>query len=184
MNTISLHNVQKSNYYQPKFTSKISVIKEARPQFSNLSNKSLRLMAALDTYIDKTWKGIKEGKISQKEPLFVSLDKGDVLSIRPVYAQSYPAVLFEHYDGKTTQRILFNREKPTNYRYEKTISTDHGSATLKSYTSNADKISPVDNYVDTIICSRLPQIIPNKILFEYFPKKSFWKSTGGKMHLD
>lgn len=184
MNTISLTNLQKTNYYQPKFTAKPSVIKEARPQFSNLSNKSLRLMAALDAYIDKTWKGIKEGKIDQVEPFFVRSDKGNVLTIKPVYTQSYPAVLFEHYDGKTTQRILFNREKPTNYRYEKTISTDHGSATLKSYVSNADKISPVDNYVDEIICSKLPQIIPNKILFEYFPKKSFRKSTGGKMHLD
>ena len=184
MNTVSLNNVQKSNYYQPKFTGLANVTPKAKSSFFNLSNKSLKLMAALDTYIDKTWKGIKDGKINQLEPFFARSDKGNILTIKPIYTQRYPAVLFEHDDGKCIQKILFNRERPVSYRYEKTVSTDHGSATLKSYVSNEDKTTPVDNYVDDIICSNLPQIIPNKILLEHFPKSAFKPTSGGKLQLN
>ena len=56
-----------------------------------------------------------------------------------------------------------NRDNPNNFRYEKVIKTDHGSATLKTYSSINGGNKEIDRFVNNIVENNLERILSNKM---------------------
>lgn len=143
-------------------------------QDEKISSKSIKLVKALDDFIERTWKDIIKGKKIKEDPIFISKpDKNTIVSIRPVYTQRYPAVLFEVDNGKYFENILVNRKKPSNFRYEKVILTDHGSATLKTYNSQLENNDEINKKVNNILENSIDPVLPHNVFLEHFDLEAF-----------
>ena len=134
-------------------------------------------MKALDNHIENTWAKIKKGKLLLSSPKYMLSKDSKLITIEPLYSQTQPAIVFECKKGKISERITFNRKNPNIFRYEKKVTTDYGSATLKSYNSQTENIPEMDNYVDNILQDTLPQIIPTKLLVEIFSRNNIRKDN-------
>lgn len=144
-----------------------------------LSKKTVKLIAALNDCIDSTWKDIKNKNIIAEKPSYTLIGKKQLTTITPIYTQTDPMLLLEHETGKVTDRIIINRKNPNIFRYEKSIKTDHGSATIKTFDSTNCTDREIISTVDEIIEKDLRQLISNKILRKYFYKSDFsFKNTG------
>lgn len=128
-----------------------------------LSKKSVKLINDLNACIDREWSDIRKGKLISLNPKFRTEEKGKLITFEPIYTQKYPALLIDINDGKISQKILMNRDNPNNFRYEKVIATDHGSATLKSYNSINGNNKEINEYVNNIIEKNLNSILSHKM---------------------
>lgn len=138
-------------------------------QDDKISPKSIKLVKALDDYIERAWKAIRNGDLT----LCSIPNKKNTVFIKPVYTQKEPSVLFEVDNGKFIERILINRKKPTNFRYEKTIDTEHGSATLKTYNSSVENDYDLNNHVNSIIEKTIPNVLPRRVYLEHFDAEAY-----------
>ena len=148
-----------------------------------ISKKAAKLMAAVNDCIDRQWKNIKKKGIIDKPPTYIYQDGKSTISIKPVYSQKYPALLIEHNNGKIQQNILLDRNNPNNFRYEKTVATDYGSATLKTYDSRISDNAEINNFVDNLLVKSFEEITTTKLLREYFKDNEFIRRSGGKITL-
>ena len=82
-------------------------------------------------------------------------------------------MLFEVEDGKYFEKILINRKKPSQFRYEKNVYTEHGSATLKTYNSEIENNYELNSHVDDIISKSVKDILYKKIYLEHFDIEAF-----------
>lgn len=128
-----------------------------------ISKKSVKLINDLNSCIDREWTDIKKGKLIKLSPKFRTVQNGKLITFEPVYTQRYPALLIDINDGKTSQKILMNRDNPNDFKYEKVIATDYGSATLKSYNSINGKNDEINKFVNDIIEKNLEKILSNKM---------------------
>ena len=143
-----------------------------------ISRKTAKLMAAINNCIDLEWEKIKKQKIRDNIPTYTCKDGKSSVFIKPVYSQRYPALLVEHDNGKIKQNILLDRSNPNNFRYEKTIVTDHGSATLKSYDSRVSNDNEINNFVDKLLQKSFEEITTTKLLRQYFDDDEFIRKGG------
>lgn len=127
-----------------------------------ISKKSAKLINELNSCIDQEWKNIRKGCKIAEMPKFHVLDGQKSVTIEPVYTQRYPALLIDINDGKSTQKIFMDRDNPNNFRYEKVIPTEHGSATLKSYNSLNGRNQEINNFVNNIIEENIERILSNR----------------------
>ena len=163
---MKVSNIQNNNLYCANSVSFKAATNFDRILPSNkgiISKKSVKLINELNSCIDKEWKDIKQGKKIAEKPIFQILDGKKHVTFEPVYAQKYPALLIDINDGKYNERILMNRDNPNNFRYEKMIKTDHGSATLKTYSSINGGNSEIDKFVNNIVENNLEKILSNKM---------------------
>jgi hypothetical protein len=143
-------------------------------QDEKISSKAIKLVKALDDLIERTWKDIKNKNNISDSPLYMSkTDKDTIVVIRPVYTQKYPAVLFEVNNKKYFENILVNRKKPSNFRYEKGILTDHGSATLKTYNSLLEDDDKINTKVNNILENSIDKVLPHHVFLEHFDIEAF-----------
>lgn len=127
-----------------------------------LSNKSKHLLKKMDSYIEDTWTNIKNGKTTMNSPTFyVAGENKRVASIKPVYqgsANHY--ILFEIDNHGSLERIMFKRENPEHYHYEKIIPTAHGSATTRTFSTEGDRNSEIESTVNEYVETFFPQVFP------------------------
>jgi len=135
-----------------------------------LSVTAKKLFVALDDQIEDDWAEIKNGNKLDDCPRYMFSDKHGFMSIRPIYGGVKPAVLFELGNDKYTERYIFNRSNPEIFRYEKTVLTDYGSATLKSFNSEVEKNNAIMQQADDIIMKYVPKILSEKKQKIYFGK--------------
>ena len=129
----------------------------------NVSRKTVKLINDLNACIDKEWTDIRKHKKLASKPAFHIKDGKKIITFEPVYSQRYPALLIDINEGKTSRKILMDRDNPNNFRYEKVVKTDHGSATLKSYNSLHEQNKEINTYVNNIIENNLERILHNEI---------------------
>ena len=101
---------------------------------------------------------LAENGISAKSSKYlVAGHDGNLVTMRPVYHQYKNTILMEVEGDKYIDRILINRQKPSDYTYERATITPYGSASSKTYDSMRDKNtkieSRVDDYIDKYITS-------------------------------
>jgi len=133
------------------------------PDTGKISHKSTKLIHDLNKCIDKEWRDIRKGTIHALSPKFFVKDGKNITRFEPVYSQQYPALLIESNDGRNIHKILLDRDNPNNFRYEKTIATDHGYATLKSYNSKTDNNQDINKFVSNLIENSVDKVIRNKM---------------------
>lgn len=133
-----------------------------------LSKKAKKLFAALNTQIEETWAAIKKGKTDLKEPAFYLANRGKAISVKPVYGASKPMILMEVDDGKYTEKILFDRKNPQEFRYEKVVETDHGSATVKSFNSQVQEDMFITKSVNEMVEKYISKILTKNVVKDYF----------------
>ena len=133
-----------------------------------LSNKSKKLFSALNMKIEESWEAIKKGESTMKEPVFYLSNKGRTISVKPIYGADKPLILMDVDNGKYTERILFDRKNPRNFRYEKVVPTDYGSATVKSFNSETQQDNFVALSVNEMVERYFPKIISKEIINSYF----------------
>lgn len=136
------------------------------------SKKAIKLMKALVYEIENTWGDIKKGKLLKSSPVFLTSNKHDgSITIKPIYGGLKPEILMEMTNDKFTQRFIFNRKNPEEFRYEKIITTDFGTATVKTFNSVAQKDLSMIALADEKICAYFPRLISHQIKEEFFGKK-------------
>ncbi len=161
-----ISNIQNNNLYYTNsvsFKAATNFDRILPPDKGTISKKTVKLINELNSCIDKEWTDIKQGKNMAEKPIFQIMDGNKHVSFEPVYAQKYPALLIDINDGKYNERILMDRDNPNNFRYEKMIETDHGNATLKTYSSINGGNSEIDRFVNNIVENNLERILSNKM---------------------
>ena len=163
MQVSKIQNNNFSSKNSVSFSAVTNFERHLMPDTGKVSLKSTRLIHELNKCIDKEWRDIRKGAKIAVSPKFFVQDGNNIIKYEPVYSQSYPALLIEANDGKNVHKILLDRDNPNNFRYEKTVVTDFGYATLKSYNSKTENNSDINKFVSDIIESSTDKIIRNKI---------------------
>lgn len=170
---MQISNFYGQNYNSVNFKGLASFDNVLMVDRGKVSKKTAKLMAAVNDCIDKEWKNVKKQAFRDNPPTFTYQNGKDVVAIKPVYSQRYPALLVEYDNGKIKQNILVDRSNPNNFRYEKTISTDHGSATLKTYDSRHSDNKEINSFVDNLLQNSFEKMTNTRILRQYFDNDEF-----------
>lgn len=163
---MQISNIQNHNFSNPNnvsFKAVTNFDRHLMPDTGKVSLKTTKLIHELNKCIDKEWRDIRKGAKHAVSPKFFVQDGNNIIKYEPVYSQSYPALLIEANDGKNVHKILLDRDNPNNFRYEKTVVTDFGYATLKSYNSKTENNSDLNKFVSNLIENSTDKIIRNKM---------------------
>ena len=129
-----------------------------------LADSSIKLVKKLDNYIEDLWKERKKGNIDESDMIFALRGKrGEVAIIKPIYGANTPLVMLKIDNDNQSEIFLFDRKKPNNFRYEKNVVTDYGSATLKTYNSLRDDNQKIEELANEKIHEYIPRVFPNYI---------------------
>lgn len=149
----------------------IRAVKSNNVDFSddNISKKAIKLFQGLSDYIEDLWTQIKKGELDESALKFIIEGKKGVIStFKPIYGANKAIILMDIDSGKYTQRFLFERKNPNNFKYEKIVTTDHGTATLKTYNSQQSRNREIEKMADENLLKCLPDILPYKYIKNHF----------------
>lgn len=88
--------------------------------------------------------------------------KERLITLKPVYQGLNNLLLLEVNSNKSVDRVFINRVKPRDFRYERAILTDHGSATVKSFNALTERNVEIEEKVNEYIEKYFPKILPSK----------------------
>lgn len=89
-------------------------------------------------------------------------DNDNFVTIKPVYHQFKNSILMEIEDNNDhIDRILINRQKPSDYTYERAVITPYGSASGKTYNSQKDNDSKIETRVNDYITKYFDKLLTN-----------------------
>lgn len=129
-----------------------------------LTPKSINLIKKMSNFIDDTWTEIKKGTSIMDSPKFTVSNKGKVITVRPIYQGIKNAILIEAEDSKYIDRIIIDRVRPRDYKFERSIITDHGSATVKSFNGLKQRDDSIEAIVNEYVENSFPKILPSSEL--------------------
>lgn len=160
VNTSYNYNVS-SNYRQPVFGAILPNLVNGYPTY--LTQKSVNLIKKMSNHIDNTWAEIKKGKSLMDSPIFAIGDaENNLITVKPVYQGLKRLLLVEVDKGKSVDRILIDRAKPRDYRFERSIVTDYGSATVKTFNGLKQHNAEIEDMINGYIENYFPKILPKK----------------------
>lgn len=82
--------------------------------------------------IGEDWTKLRKSGNPMDTPVYRVADKDNFVTIKPVYHQFKNSILMEIEDNNNhIDRILINRQKPSDYTYERAVITPYGSAIPK-----------------------------------------------------
>lgn len=150
-----------------KFNSKnfqgINVNVNATPEVvSGLFEHSLRLLKRVDRIMEGSWRTVSKRSKNAVSPEFRVVDKNrDItMSLKPIYNDYKKSLLLEVDSPKQIERIIIDRLSG-NFKYEKSVKTEFGSATTKTYDSlkesDVNLNDVVNDYVDKCLSKFLKQ---------------------------
>lgn len=156
INSVSTNNY--CNYNSVKFTgrTRTEALMENVLAENGISIKSSKLVKKLSHLIEEDWATKrKNGAVMEAPKYLVAERDGTLVTMKPVYHQYKNSILMEVEGDKHIDRILINRQNPSDYTYERATITPYGSASSKTYDSMRDKDqkieSRVNNYIDKYI---------------------------------
>jgi len=114
-----------------------------------LSPRSVKLIKNLNDFIENKYTENKENGNDSRVFFVVPAKRGkEVAYIEPIYGGNEPTILIDVTDEKFSHKIYFNRKNPKEFRYEKTVETKCGYATLKTFDSRYENNPDVLKYVE------------------------------------
>ena len=99
-----------------------------------LSLRACKLVKRAGKLIDDTWPKVKKSRL-MTVPEFVSRTKDKTVILKPVYNFDREKLYLEIQDKKYIEKVIIDRVNPNKFSYEKSVKTDYGSATIKTYNS-------------------------------------------------
>ena len=134
-----------------------------------ISKKTKKLFTAINNQIEEDWGEIKRSLTFLSAPKYVVADKKDgVVTIQPMYGGIEPELLMEFDNDKYCERLIFSRSNPEKFKYEKSVTTDYGSATLKSFDSSVQKNNEMIMFANEKVSKYIPKVLKQKIKIDYF----------------
>lgn len=124
-----------------------------------LTPRSFNLIKKMSNYIDDTWTQIKKGNVIMSSPSYTVSDKGKVITVKPIYQGLKNAILVEAEDPKYIDRIIIDRVRPRDFKFERSVRTDHGSATVKSFDGLKQRDSKIEETVNEYIENSFSKIL-------------------------
>lgn len=128
---------------------------------TSLSPKAMNLIKRMSSHIDSAWSDIKKGKSFMDSPFFRIVDsKDNVVTVKPVYQGYRNLILMEVQNDKYIDRILIDRVKPRDFKYERAVVTEHGSATVKTFNGLKDHDAQTEAKVNEYIENYFTKVLP------------------------
>lgn len=144
---------------------------------TSLSLKSLSLIKKMDRLIEQTYTEMRKSGTLMDTPKFRTADsKGNLVTVKPLYHGIKNNIFVEIDDGKYIDRIIINRVRPRDYKYERSVITDHGSATIKSFDGLREHNHSIEDRINNYIEKYFPKILPAENYS--YTKKSLGLSYG------
>ncbi len=151
-----------------------SVISKKR-LVEELANKSIEQMAEhgitlkaeglvkkVGYLIGEDWTKLRKSGNPMDTPVYRVMDKDNFVTIKPVYHQFKNSILMEIEDNdKHIDRILINRQKPSDYTYERAVITPYGTASGKSYNSQTGNDKAIETRVNNYITKYFDKVLTN-----------------------
>lgn len=103
--------------------------------------KAKKLVKRMNLFLEDEWAKIKKEKNGfYNKPYYTIPGKDkEVATITPLYQGYNKYILFEVSKGENTHKIIINRKNPDSFKYEKTVDTDYGCATTKTFNSDLER---------------------------------------------
>lgn len=154
----SFSSVYKNN--APSFKgSSVNAVADVIDEF-NISLFNRRYIQRTSHLIEDMWTQIRKGELLSESPHFAIAPKKEAVGIlRPVYNKNNE-LLLEISDGRYQERFYLDREKYKYFRYEKSVATDYGSATLKYFDSRIQKNKNIAEYVNEKLSKYFLELFP------------------------
>ncbi len=160
MQVASITNVNlKSGSYKPNFEKRYPTRDEL---ITVMPLKAHKLVKRMDQFMEDQWAEIRNAHSGFYDlPYFTLSGKNkEFATIKPVYQGHNKYILLEVTNDKNTERILINRKNPDLFRFERTVDTDYGSATTKSFNSEYQRNEELQERIGKYIEEYFPQILP------------------------
>ena len=133
-------------------------------QFSDhgITLKAEGLVKKVGYLIGEDWTKLRKSGNPMDTPVYRVMDKDNFVTIKPVYHQFKNSILMEIEDNNNhIDRILINRQKPSDYTYERAVITPYGSASGKTYNSQKDNDSKIETRVNDYITKYFDKVLTN-----------------------
>lgn len=164
MQPIMLNNMStQCSKPQPAFKGNYDRLPNLLNEPFRISEKNRKLISETGFEIEKIWKEFKKNSFFGDIPKLQVSPKGSLTGIVTPVKTRENELLLEIPDKKFTERIYLSREYLGDFRYEKTVSTDHGSATLKYHDSRVNNDSNIAKTVNEKVHTYLSELISAKI---------------------
>ena len=126
----------------------------------DLSDKARKLVKRVDEAIDLSSRYFRKNKQNIRDVRFEYNDKvrGKKVTITPVYQSVQNDFLLQVENAKDIERFLIRRDGK-HYKYEKSIKTDHGFMTGKTFDSSVTKDAEMKDKVSGIIEEYVPKMV-------------------------
>ena len=160
MQQVSLYNLNHKNYsYKPKFEGRYPTRDDL---VTVMPFKARKLVKKMDKFIEDEWTEIKKSSTGFSALPFYTLTgkKNEVATIKPVYQGYNKYILFEITNDKNTERIMINRQNPDLFKFERTVETDFGYATTKSFNSAHERNEDIETRVGKYVEEYFPKVLP------------------------
>ena len=159
MQPITLYNF---NAHNSKFADKTSSF-TGTPNLTTIDNilslKSHQLIKKAGILIDETWPKVRK-KAAMAVPEFIANKNDKIITLKPVFNLEHEAMSLEVKDNKYIEKVIIDRINPNIFRYEKAVKTDHGSATLKTYSSKNGHNTEITMKVNDLVENYFPKFVP------------------------
>lgn len=137
----------------------------------NISLRNRKYVNKASNLIEDMWTKIRKGELNMDSPkITIKPKKSPSAILSPVYNTSDGELLLEILDKKFTEKIYMDRRYFKDFRYEKTVYTDHGSATLKYTDSRVTKDDKIAHQVNERINLYLDELFSPLRIQKYFTK--------------
>lgn len=119
---------------------------------NGISLKASKLVKKLSHLIEEDWTKIrKSGYLSEKPRYMLAENDGTLVTIQPTYQQFKNNILMEIEENNHIDRITVNRQKPSDYIYERATITPAGFASGRTYNSMIDKNKDIESRVNSYL---------------------------------
>ena len=124
--------------------------------------KAHKLVKRMDQFMEDQWSEIRNAHSGFYDlPYFTLTGKNkEFATIKPVYQGHNKYILLEVTNDKNTERILINRKNPDLFRFERTVDTDYGSATIKSFNSEHQRNEALEERIGKYVEEYFTQVLP------------------------
>lgn len=126
--------------------------------------KARKLVKRMDQFFEDNWNDITKSDSGFSNLPFYTLPgkNKEVATIKTVYQGHNKYILLEVTNDKYTEKILINRKNPDLFRFERTVDTDYGSATLKTFNSEHQRNEDIETRVGDYIEQYFPKVLPRQ----------------------
>lgn len=162
INSISKANLPRKGYKSIEVRNKLTNELMEAIMEHGITKKSENIVKKVGYMIAEDWARLRKAGGIIDTPVYRVADKENFVTVKPVYQQFKNCILMEVEGDNQIDRILINRQKPSDYIYERAKVTPYGSASGKTFNSLTDKDKAIETRVNNYISNYLPKVLTNE----------------------